>query len=73
MTHDHCTFCKPETDTKYTCDVCGADFFGRHFHFYKFNFCSTVCSVAMREHTDRVEEERRKKLECAIGYIVSPH
>ena len=68
MTHEPCKFCKEETHSEYVCDVCGTKFFGKHFHFDKFNFCTQVCSGLMREHQLQNEKEMHVEKAGIIAY-----
>ena len=64
MTHDPCKFCnlgKPSIENQYTCSVCGTVFYGKHFHFDDFNFCTLVCSKLMREHQE--QQKRPEEVE----------
>ena len=55
--HIHCEFCKNgKNEKEFACDVCGTKFIGRHFHFYNFNFCTSVCAKAMRDYNTPYDE-----------------
>ena len=51
------------------CDVCGTVFYGKHFHFEKYNLCSLVCMQVMREHVLQAQAECEKNKAGVVAYF----